>query len=144
MRYYPAYAIPETDEGYTGFWGKFVQNTDLPANASGKTKEELTTSLEDCLLAIVDIYFDQDRIFPEPLPVVGDQLAVKLPSIVEAKILLNNERLKRKMRKAELARLAGVTPTEMQRILNPRHGTKLDAIEQVLNALGVSFRLFVA
>jgi hypothetical protein len=32
----------------------------------------------------------------------------------------------------------------MQRILNPRHGTKLDAIEQVLNALGVSFRLFVA
>lgn len=144
MRFYPAYAIPETDEGYTGFWGRFVQNADLPATADGATVEALTQSLEECLIGLVEIYFEEDRIFPEPLPIVGEQIAVKLPSIIEAKILLNNERLKRKMKKAELARLAGFTPTEMQRILTPRYGTKLDAIEQALNALGVSFRLFVS
>lgn len=146
MRYYPAQVFNKADEGeqYSGFWAVFVQENDLPAVADGETMAALNAALEECLLANVESYFEDDRIFPEPLPVTGEQIAVKLPSIIEAKILLNNERLKRKMKKAELARLAGFTPTEMQRILTPRHGTKLDAIEQALNALGLSFRLFVA
>lgn len=146
MRFYPAQVFNKSDQGeqYQGFWAVFIQENDLPAVANGSTKEELIANLEECLLANVESYFEDDRIFPEPLPVVGEQLAVKLPSIIEAKVLLNNERLKRGLKKAELARLAGFTPTEMQRILTPRYGTKLDAIEQALNALGVSFRLFVA
>lgn len=146
MRFYPAQVFNKADEGeqFSGYWAVFIQETELPAVADGKTLEAVTEALEECLLANVETYFDEDRIFPEPLPIVGEQIAIKLPSIIEAKILLNNERLKRKMKKAELARLAGFTPTEMQRILTPRYGTKLDAIEQALNALGLSFRLFVA
>ena len=47
------------------------------------------------------------------------------------------------MSKAELARFMDVRPPEMQRILDPRHNTKLDTISRMLSKLGRPLKLSI-
>jgi antitoxin HicB len=60
---------------------------------------------------------------------------VPLPVLAEAKISLYREMLARDLRKAELARRLGRHKPQVDRLLDLRHDSRLDQIEQAFNAL---------
>ncbi|PHM72234.1 transcriptional regulator [Xenorhabdus sp. KJ12.1] len=86
-----------------------------------------------------------DQTFPLPSSELqAEEMWVHLPDSVYAKILLNNdELLKAKISKAELSRLTGIRPPEIQRILTPRHTTKIDTISRALVAIGKKLSLLL-
>jgi len=61
---------------------------------------------------------------------------VTLPALAEAKISLYREMLGVGMRKAELARRLGWHKPQVDRLLDLRHDSRLDQIEQAFAALG--------
>ncbi|MEQ1966848.1 type II toxin-antitoxin system HicB family antitoxin [Xenorhabdus nematophila] len=137
--YYPAKFIKE-DNGYT------VTFRNIPeAITCGADIPEAMEMAEDVLLSCVEIYFDMDNNFPLPDPEIqeGEQW-VYLPDSVYAKILLNNELLKANINKAELSRLTGIRPPEIQRILAPHHATKIDTISRAIAAIGKKLSLSVS
>ncbi|MBC8946947.1 type II toxin-antitoxin system HicB family antitoxin [Xenorhabdus indica] len=137
--YYPAKFAKE-ENGYT------VTFRDIPeAITCGADIPEAMEMAEDVLLSSVEIYFDEDKNFPLPDPELqADEQWVYLPDSVYAKILLNNELLTAKVSKAELSRLTGIRPPEIQRILAPRHTTKIDTISRALTAVGKKLSLSVS
>ncbi|PHM21958.1 transcriptional regulator [Xenorhabdus ehlersii] len=136
--YYPAKFAKE-DNGYT------VTFRGIPeAITCGADIPEAMEMAEDVLLSSVEIYFDMDKAFPSPASELQeDEHWVYLPDSVYAKILLNNELLTAKVSKAELSRLTGIRPPEIQRILAPRHTTKIDTISRALAAVGKKLSLSV-
>lgn len=138
MRYYPA--ILHSHSG-GGFWAVFVQEAELTGVTQGEDKAETLAMLEDMLLCNLTDYFDDGKIVPDPLPIEGDQIGVPVSSQLEAKVLLHNERVKLRLSKAELGRLAGLNPVEIGRVLNPRYGSKMEVLDKVLAALGLTLSL---
>ncbi|OCA55102.1 Antitoxin HicB [Photorhabdus namnaonensis] len=65
----------------------------------------------------------------------------KLNKQEEAKVLLLNTMLQTKTSNAELTRLLGTRPQEIQRIMSLGHSTKIDTIANALNALGKHLEL---
>lgn len=143
MRFYPVNVQPETDEGFEGFYGTFVQDEVLPGVAEGKTVDDVLTMLGEMLLENIEMYVNENIAIPDPLPVEQGQYAVMLPTLVEAKVLLHNARVKRGLNKSELGRLTGISAVEMGRILDPRHGTKIEAIDRIMQVLETPLRLSV-
>lgn len=138
MRYYPA-VIHDHEKG--GYWATFADEEKLTGVTQGEDLAELDEMLEDLLICNVKDYFDEDKYFPEPTePKAGERL-VAMSSQLEAKVLLNNERVKQGLTKKALGELAGLSAVEIGRILNPRYGSKIDAIEKVLIALGKPLKL---
>lgn len=140
MRYYPAILNEHSGGGY---WATFVQEEALTGVTQGEDLPEVMAMLEDMLLCNLADYFDEGKAVPEALPVLDGQVGVPVSSQLEAKILLHNERVKRGLSKAELGRLAGLTPVEIGRVLNPRYGSKMDVLDKTLGALGLRFGLSV-
>ena len=64
------------------------------------------------------------------------QHTVALPELETAKVLLWNEMMSRKLRKADLARLLGVHQPQVDRLFDRHHSSKLDFVEQAASALG--------
>ena len=54
---------------------------------------------------------------------------------------LHNKMLKQNIRKAELARRLGVHMPQVDRLLNPRHASKLEMIEAAIHAVGRKLEL---
>ncbi|MBE8597895.1 type II toxin-antitoxin system HicB family antitoxin [Xenorhabdus sp. BG5] len=137
--YYPAKFVKE-DNGYT------VTFRDIPeAITCGADMPEAMEMAEDVLLSSVEIYFDMDKNFPlADSELQEDEQWVHLPDSVYAKILLNNELLSAKISKADLSRLTGIRPPEIQRILAPRHTTKIDTISRAVAAIGKKLSLSVS
>lgn len=136
--YYPAKFTKE-DNGYT------VTFENIPeAITCGTDLDEAMEMAEDVLLSSVEIYFELDKEFPLPAEQLKtDEHWVFLPDNVYAKVLLNNELIKSHTTKAELSRLTGIRPPEIQRILTPRHATKIDTISKAVAALGKRLSLTV-
>jgi len=64
------------------------------------------------------------------------QYVVTLPALETAKVLLWNEMLKQRLRKADLARRLHVHQPQVDRLFDLRHSSKLDFVEQTAVALG--------
>ncbi len=90
----------------------------------------------DALIAAMDFYFESKRAVPTPSAVKRGQEAVSLTASLTAKVLLLNEMMRQKVGQSELARRIGSSPQELNRITNLRHTTKVDVIENALQALG--------
>ena len=71
-----------------------------------------------------------------PLPVAEGPDFVALPALTAAKVALYRTMLQRGMRKADLARLTGAKPMQVDRLLDLSHASRLDQIEAALRALG--------
>ncbi len=82
------------------------------------------------------------RDIPEAIT-CGHSDAEAIDESVYAKVLLHNVMLEKGLNKAELARKADLTPPEVQRLLKPRHKTKIDTIGLALSALGKPLQLAV-
>ena len=110
---------------------------DIPEMHSvGDTVEEALREAEDGLESAIEIYFD--RRIPVPLPSRPSrgQPTVALSALVAAKVLLHNEMLAQDVKKADLARVLAIAPSNVERIFRVRHKTRIETLEAALRSLG--------
>lgn len=108
---------------------------DIPeALSGGETKEEALSEALDALVTAFEFYFEDGR--PIPMPSRVDSLSVSVPLSVWGKVLLLNAMLEERVSQSELARRIGTRKQEVQRIINLGHNTKIDTLQQALEALG--------
>lgn len=110
---------------------------DIPeAITVAETPEEVESVALEALESAFDIYFDQRREIPAPSEPKRGQKLIALSALITAKVLLANEMVRQGVRKAELARRLHVHGPQIDRLLDPRHSSKIDAIESAFQSLG--------
>lgn len=138
MRFYPATITQDEKHSFTGII-QFSENHS--AFGSGATEEEAIADLELMLACTAEDCFKDETYYPEPNPPKDGEMLIFMPTVLEAKILLHHERLKRKLTKAELGRMANIRPVDMQRIFDPHHNTKMETLDRLFRVLGLSFTI---
>jgi len=110
---------------------------DIPEAASiGGDKKQALLNGFGALESAVESYFDEKREIPAPSKPKKGQPVVTLPALVVSKVLLANEMIRQGVRKSELARRLDIHMPQVDRLLDPRHSSKLDAVEAAFNKLG--------
>lgn len=136
---YPATFTVAPEGGYV------VTFRDIPeAITQGDTLEEATEMAVDCLLTAMDFYFEDAREVPLPSRLKAQDHSIELPVSVAAKVLLLNLMLVQKIKPAELARRLDTTPQNVNRLVDLHHVTKIDMIQQAMQALGKSIEVSIA
>ena len=135
---YPATFTPEAA-------GITVTFRDIPeAITQGDDEADALFMAKDVLLAAMEVYFDEKRTVPSPsAPHRGDRL-IPVPASVVAKILLLNQMLEQNVIPSELARRMATTRQEVNRLIDLKHTTRIDRIEEAMAALGRKLELSVA
>jgi antitoxin HicB len=124
--------------------GKFFLVTfpDFPeAITQGNDIEDALVHGADVLESAIDGYIEDDIPIPAPSKPKRGQRMVELPASYAAKILLLNEMAVQKVRPAELARRLKMTRSEVTRLIDWRHTTKIDGIAAALKALGKTLEM---
>jgi antitoxin HicB len=117
--------------------GLAVYCRDLPQfNSFGDDQEDALREAVDGIETTLSIYVDQRLAIPSASAPLKGERVVHLPAVTVAKIVLWNEMIARDMRKADLCRLLGVAQTQGDRLVDFLHGTKMEALESALAALG--------
>jgi len=139
MLSYPVKLELDTNNTY------LVTFPDIPeATSVGDDEDEALLNALDALESAIEIYFDEKREVPAPSKPKKGQPVVTLPALVVSKILLANEMIRQGIRKSELARRLDVHMPQIDRLLDPRHSSKLDAIEAAFSKLGKRLDISVA
>ena len=126
--------------------GDFVVSVrDLPeVVTSGESLDEALELATDAIEVVVAARMERDLPISTPSEVVPGEHAIALPARLAAKASIYRAWKEARISKVELARRLGRNEVEVRRILNPRHGTKLDQLEEAASALGgnliVSFK----
>ena len=133
------YAVTLTPDD-NGTW--LVTVPDLPeALTFGEDREEALARAVDAIeTALMGAIAARDDI-AEPKTV--GELSVGLPALSAAKIALYQAMRAEKVGKAALAKRLGVALPQIDRLLDLRHASRLDAIERALAALGRSMTIVV-
>jgi antitoxin HicB len=132
---YPVKILREAD-------GCTVTFPDIPeAVTCGDTEEEALRHAVDALETALDFYFDHGRPVPMPSAPKRGQRLVDLPASISAKVLLFNELVEQKVRPADLAKRLSIPRQHVNRLLDPRHATKIDNIAAALKALGKNLEI---
>ncbi|MRW89239.1 type II toxin-antitoxin system HicB family antitoxin [Duganella sp. FT80W] len=135
---YPATFTPE-DGGFV------VTFRDIPeAITQGDDEQEAFEMAKDVLLAAMEVYFEEKRKVPTPSATRPKERPIPLPASVVAKILLLNEMLDQQVIPSELARRMDTTRQEVNRLIDLKHTTRIDRIEDAMSALGKQLELSVA
>ncbi len=137
-----AYPAPVRKDG-NGFAVSFP---DLPAFSEGDTVEEAILEASDALETALSVYVDRRRDLP-----VASRIRTRTkhsgafreayflirPSALGAmKLALYTAMRDQGIRKADLARLLGQSKTEMDRLLDLTHASRVHQIEAALRVLG--------
>lgn len=131
MLKYPIVLTPDSNGSY------LVDFPDFPeAHSVGDSVDDALNEAVDALITAFDFYFDDRLPVPLPSTQAKSQHAVTLPALETAKVLLWNEMLRQKLRKADLARMLDVHQPQIDRLFDLRHSSKLDFVEQAAHALG--------
>ncbi|TAN25475.1 MAG: type II toxin-antitoxin system HicB family antitoxin [Castellaniella sp.] len=104
------------------------------AAAVAETEAEVPVQAVDGLEAALQMYVDARRPLPVASCLTGP--AVALSTAVTAKLLLADEMVRQGVRKADLARLLGVHPPQVDRLLDLGHSSRIESVEAALSALG--------
>jgi antitoxin HicB len=128
---YPAIFAPAEEGGFV------VTFRDVPeAITQGDDEAEAVEMASDALVTAMEFYFEDKRQVPRPsAPRDGERL-IALPISVVGKVLLLNRMIAGGVRASDLARLMGVKPQEVNRLIDLRHTTKIDTIAQAMEAMG--------
>ena len=114
-----------------------VEFPDIPfAHSAGDDDEEALLNAEDALESALAVYLDEKRPVPMPSPPAPDQAVVHLRVLIAAKVLLWNEMQVQGVRKAELARRLGCQLSQVDRLLDLDHSSKIEHLEAALARLG--------
>ena len=126
---YPVVLTPDDNDTV------FATFPDFPeAHTFGDDKVEALTRAVDALETIIDAYIRDRRLVPMPSAIKGEW--VVLPALVDAKVQIYNSMLQQRVGKAELARRLKVHLPQVDRLLDLRHGSKVDQLEAAADALG--------
>jgi antitoxin HicB len=117
-----------------GFTVSFRDITE--ALTQGDTEADALANAADALLNALEFYFDDRRIVPTASARKRGEHAVSIPAIVSAKIALHNEMVQSSKKRTVLARELHLVPSGVDRLLDIRHATKLETIEQALATFG--------
>lgn len=118
---------------------------DIPeAITQGDDEADALFMAKDVLLSSMEVYFDEKRQVPPPSKARRGERLVPLPASVAAKVLLLNEMLAQGVIPSELARRLETTRQAVDRMINLKHPTKIDSIEDAMSALGRELELSVA
>ena len=120
---------------------------DVPEFAAvGDDEAEVLLNAVDAMETAFEFYINDRRAVPLPAarPAGAGETALRLPAQATAKVLLHNEMLAQGVRKAELARRMHLHMPQVDRLLNVRHATRLDTLEEAARALGKQLTISVS
>lgn len=118
---------------------------DFPeANAVGDDEADAVVQALDALETAVELYFDLRRPVPLPSQPTAGQPSVALPALETAKVLVWNEMIAQKIRKADLARRLDVHTPQVDRLFDLKHSSKIEFVEQAAKALGKKLSVTLA
>lgn len=136
---YPVNLEPQPEGGFT------VTFPDIPeAITQGEDVEDALLHGADVLESAMDFYIEKGIQIPKPSRPKRGQRVIELPASYAVKILLLNEMAAQKVRPSELARRMKITRQEVNRLIDPRHTSKIDGVAQALKALGKTLEIRVA
>lgn len=129
---FPAKFEPDLEDG-----GYVVTFRDIPeATTQGDDEAEAIAMAEDVLISSIEYYLEQKRRIPAPSEPQPGERCIAIPAIMAAKVLLLNEMLAQSIGPSELARRMGTIPQNVNRLIDVRHTSKLESVEQAFGALG--------
>jgi antitoxin HicB len=118
---------------------------DIPeAITVAETEADVVRLGTEALESAFEIYFDERREIPEPSEPKRGQKTIQLSALVTAKVLLANEMVRQGVRKAELGRRLKLHGPQVDRLLDTRHSSKIDAIESAFQSLGRRLEVSIA
>jgi len=136
---YPVCMEPNGEGGY------ILTSRDVPEIISEIWDEkELEEYAVDALIIAADAYYEKKQVFPMPSKARKGEVLVDVPLSVFLKILLQNAMIEANIRPTDLANKMKLTPQAVNRIINLRHSTKVDTVQQALRSLGKEVQLSVA
>lgn len=114
---------------------------DVPAlpfvHTQGATRDAALARAADAILTGLEMLVDEKVAIPRPLPAAPAKgAAVRLSALVAAKIELHNAMLAQGVGKYRLGQKLDWHSPQVDRLVNFRHQSKLDQIEQALAVLG--------
>ena len=134
---YPARFEPDVEDG-----GYVVTFRDIPeATTQGDDDLDAMAMAEEVLISSIEYYLERKRSVPLPSALQENERMVRVPAITTAKVLLLNEMLAQNIGPSELARRMGTIPQNVNRLIDVRHTSKLESVEQALAALGKHLEL---
>lgn len=109
---------------------------DIPEfNAIGDDLSALSSEAVEGVESALSIYVDQRKKIPEASKPESGQVVLHLPSVTVAKIILWNTLLETGICKSHLARMLGVDPVQVERLIDFLHESEMQAIENALSVL---------
>jgi antitoxin HicB len=136
---YPITLTADEDGGYV------VTCRDVPEVVTqGETIEEAIGEAEGALEAAIEMRMEDGMDIPLPTAKKRGEHLAGLPINTAMKAALYATMREQNVSKSELARRLGLDEKEARRMLNPKHGTKVPALERALHALGKRVELVVA
>jgi antitoxin HicB len=116
---------------------------DVPgAITYGDTEEEALQRAPDALLTVIDALIKDHKDIPVPSEKRGP--SIELPSLETAKIELYRTMRAGKIGKSELARRLDWHLPQVDRLLEMRHGSKLEQLDRAFSAMGKRLQVTVA
>lgn len=129
---YPARFTP--DKGNGGF---VVTFPDVPeAITQGDTVEEAMAMASEALELALTFYTEQWKDLPRPTPARRGMHMIRVPALSDAKFKLYSALRAAGIRRTELARRLKCSPSQVDRLLDISHHSKLDQIEAAFAAIG--------
>ncbi|MGB7759493.1 MAG: type II toxin-antitoxin system HicB family antitoxin [Bryobacteraceae bacterium] len=114
-----------------------VEFPDVPeAHTFGEDSDEALMQAVDALESALMLYVEDRRDIPKPSPVRRRGHSITLPALTEAKLALYSTMRASGVGRAELARRLNCHLPQVDRLLDFRHGSRLDQLEAAFRALG--------
>lgn len=136
---YPITLTADVDGGYV------VTCRDVPEVVTqGESVEEAISEAEGALEAAIEMRMEDGLDIPLPTAKKRGEHLAGLPINTAMKAALYMTMREQNVSKSELARRLGLDEKEARRMLDPKHGTKVPALERALHALGKRVELVVA
>lgn len=137
------YPVILTLDKYDG--GYVVSCRDVPEVVTqGETIEDAVSEAEGALEAAIEMRMEDGLDIPLPTARKRGEHLACLPISTAMKAALYLAMRDQNVSKTELARRLGLDEKETRRMLDPRHGTKVPALERALHVLGKRVELVVA
>jgi antitoxin HicB len=128
---YPATFQPESHGAFTVRFPDFSE-----AITSGRNHADALTEAEDCLQEAIAGRMVRKEDIPAASRLKRGQAGVRVALYLAPKLALYLAMREKRINNSELARRLGVTETIVRRMLNPKHDTKPEKLQEALELLG--------